>query len=96
MGEKILGPHTEPFTLSELAAEISRQSGREVTYTDLPPEKYVQVLVGAGVPASFAEVLADSDRAAAQGALYVEGDDLERLLGRPATPLATAIRAALS
>jgi NAD(P)H dehydrogenase (quinone) len=86
----------EPFTLSELAAEISRQSGREVTYTDLPPEKYVQVLVGAGVPASFAEVLADSDRAAAQGALYVEGDDLERLLGRPATPLATAIRAALS
>jgi NAD(P)H dehydrogenase (quinone) len=86
----------EPFTLSELAAEISRQSGKTVTYTDLSPEKYVELLVGVGVPAPFAEILADSDRAAAGGALYVPRTDLEALLGHPVTPLATSIKAALS
>jgi NAD(P)H dehydrogenase (quinone) len=86
----------EPFTLTELAAEISRQSGRPVTYTDLTPEKYAELLVGAGVPAPFAEVLADSDRAAAAGALDVPRTDLETLLGRPVTPLSTAVRAALN
>jgi NAD(P)H dehydrogenase (quinone) len=85
----------EPFTMTELAAEISRQSGRTVTYTDLTPEKYAEFLVGAGLPGPYAEILADSDRAAANGALEVSTTDLERLLGRPVTPLATAIRAAL-
>jgi NAD(P)H dehydrogenase (quinone) len=85
----------EPFTMTELAAEISRQSGQEVTYTDLGAEKYTEMLVGVGVPAPFAAILADSDRAASRGALYVERTDLETLLGRPATPLSTAIGAAL-
>jgi NAD(P)H dehydrogenase (quinone) len=85
----------EPFTLTDLAAEISRQSGREVTYTDLSEEKYAEVLVGAGLPEPVAAILADSDRGAANGELYVEGDDLAQLLGRPATPLAQAIRAGL-
>jgi NAD(P)H dehydrogenase (quinone) len=86
----------EPFTLAELAAAISEESGREVTYTDLPEEKYAEVLVGAGLPEGFAAVLADSDRGAAKGGLYVEGDDLARLLGRPVTPLASYLRSRLS
>jgi NAD(P)H dehydrogenase (quinone) len=86
----------EPFTLAELAAEISRQSGKEVTYTDLSPEKYTEMLVGVGVPEPVAELLADSDRAAAEGALLVPKTDLENLLGRPVTPLSTAIGAALA
>ena len=85
----------EPFTLAELAAEIASQSGKPVTYTNLSPSAYVDMLVGVGLPQGFAEVLADSDRAAASGALEVPRTDLEKLLGRPATPLATAIRAAL-
>ena len=85
----------EPFTMTELAAEISRQSGKPVTYTDLSPEKYTELLIGAGLPAPFAEILADSDRAAAGGALEVPRTDLEKLLGRPVTPLSAAIRAAL-
>ena len=85
-----------PFTLTQLAAEISRLSGREVRYTDLPEEAYARALTGAGVPPEAAAVLADSDRAAAHGALQVEGDDLPRLLGRPVTPLADVLQAALS
>jgi NAD(P)H dehydrogenase (quinone) len=48
------------------------------------------------VPAPAAAVYADSDRAAAEGALYIEGDDLERLLGRPATPWPEVLRAGLA
>ena len=85
----------EPFTMAELAAEISRQSGKPVTYTDLGEEKYKEMLIGSGVPEPAAGVYADADRAAAGGALFVPRDDLEKLLGRPATPLSTSIAAAL-
>ena len=84
------------FTLAELAAEIGRQSGRDIGYTDLSEDAYAKALIDAGVPAEAAAVYADSDRAAAKGALYIEGDDLERLLGRPVTPWPEIIRAALA
>ena len=86
----------EPFTLTELAAEISRQAGREVTYTDMPEQEYARFLAGAGVPEAFAALLADSDRAASRGELCADRTDLEKLLGRPVTPLADVIRAALA
>jgi NAD(P)H dehydrogenase (quinone) len=85
----------EAVTLAELAAEISRQSGREVTYTDLSEQKYIEFLVGVGLPAAAAEMYADADASASRGALFVEKTDLESLLGRPATPLASAIAAEL-
>ncbi|TYB39186.1 SDR family oxidoreductase [Micromonospora sp. AP08] len=83
-----------PFTLTELAAEISRQTGGTVSYLDLPVDKYTELLVAAGLPEGYAAVLADGDRGLAQGELEV-GDDLARLLGRTPTTLAEAIRAAL-
>ncbi|KXK63283.1 NAD(P)-dependent oxidoreductase [Micromonospora rosaria] len=85
----------EPFTLAELAAEITRQSGTEVVYRDLPLDAYVAALTGAGLPEPFARLLADSDVAAADGALDTDSDDLPRLLGRPATSLADAVATAL-
>jgi len=85
----------EAFTLAELAAEISRQAGREVTYTDLPTEDYRALLAGAGVPAPMDAILADTDRAIRDGELYVDSGDLSRLIGRPTTSLQDAVRAAL-
>jgi NAD(P)H dehydrogenase (quinone) len=85
-----------PFTLAELAAVISAESGREVRYTDLPAEDYVKALVGAGVPEQYAQLLADSDRGAAEGALEVSPDDITRLIGRAPTTPAEAVRAALA
>jgi NAD(P)H dehydrogenase (quinone) len=85
----------DAFTMAELAAEISRQSGREVTYTDLGEEKYAEFLVGVGLDAPHAAVLADSDAAASRGALFVPKTDLENLIGRPATPLTESVAAAL-
>jgi NAD(P)H dehydrogenase (quinone) len=85
----------EAFTMPELAAEVSRQSGKTVTYTDLGEQKYAEFLVGVGLDAPHAAVLADSDAAASRGALFVPKTDLENLLGRPATPLAESVAAAL-
>ena len=68
----------------------------EVTFTNLSLPDYVAFLVSLGLPESFATVLADSDRGAAEGELYVDPADLERLLGRPATSLVDAVKAALA
>lgn len=83
------------FTLSELAEEISRQSGEKVEYRDLPEEAYAEALIGGGVPEPFARVLADSDRGIARGELFTDRDDLRRLIGRPTTPPAGALASVL-
>jgi NAD(P)H dehydrogenase (quinone) len=85
----------QAFTLPELAAEITRQTGTEVTYRDLPVAEYTQVLVGAGLPEPAAAVFADSDLGIARGELLVESGDLSRLTGRPTTSLADGLAAAL-
>ncbi len=90
---ELAGDH--PFTMSELAAEVSRQAGKLVAYRDLPPEQYRAVLTGAGLPASYAALLVDADVQVARGELDDSTGELRRLIGRPTTPLATAVRAAL-
>ncbi len=84
------------FTMTELAQVISEATGRSVTYTDLPVEQYAQVLGGAGLPEPMAAVFADGDRGIAEGELYVDTADLEKLIGRPATALADAVSSALA
>jgi NAD(P)H dehydrogenase (quinone) len=86
----------EPFTMAELAEVISAATGQTVTYTNLTPEQYQAVLVGAGLPEEMVAMVADGDRGVAAGELLVEGDDLKRLLGRPPTPLADAVAAAVA
>jgi NAD(P)H dehydrogenase (quinone) len=85
----------EAYTLAEFAAELSRQTGRAIPYTDLTEAEYRAVLEKAGLPAAFTVLLADSDAQAAKGALFDDGRTLSRLIGRPTTPLAETIRAAL-
>jgi NAD(P)H dehydrogenase (quinone) len=84
------------FTMAELAAAISEVSGRTVTYTDLGQEKYAEFLVSVGLAEPHAAILADADRGAAKGELETGPEDLEKLMGRPATPISDVIRAALS
>jgi NAD(P)H dehydrogenase (quinone) len=84
----------EPFTMAELAAEISTAAGKHILYQDLPAPEYAGLLTGFGVPEAFAEILADSDLGIARGDLLVSTGDLRRLIGRPATSLGEAVRAA--
>jgi len=85
----------EAFTQAELAAEISRQTGKIVRYQDVPVDDYARLLAESGVPVSRASDLADSSAAVERGELEVTTGDLSRLIGRPTTPLSAAVAAAL-
>ncbi|MDF7777231.1 NAD(P)H-binding protein [Sphingomonas sp. AOB5] len=84
------------YTLTDFAAELSRQSGRTIPYVDMPEADYRAALTGAGLPEAFAALLADSDAATAKGALFDESRTLSRLTGRPTTPFAETIAEALT
>ncbi|MGP1683151.1 MAG: SDR family oxidoreductase [Giesbergeria sp.] len=84
------------FTLTELAAEIARQSGKTVAYQNMPEADYKAALLGFGLPEGVAALVADSDTGASKGALFDEDHQLSQLIGRPTTPLATTVVAALA
>jgi len=85
----------EAWTLSDLAAEISRQTGRTIPYTNLPAAEYAKVLASVGLPEGLARAIAGWDVAAARGALFDDSRQLSRLIGRPTTPLSVAVADAL-
>jgi NAD(P)H dehydrogenase (quinone) len=85
----------EAWSFAEYAAELSRQTGREIAYHPVSVEAYAGILTGAGVPGPLADVLAGVDAAIEKGELVVYSGDLSRLAGRPTTPLAEAVAAAL-
>lgn len=83
------------FTLSELAAEISKQTGSEIVYRDLHVEEYAQALIKAGLPEPMARVFADADLGIERNDLLVNSGDLSRLTNRPTTTLEDAVASAL-
>lgn len=85
----------ESYTLTDLAAEISRQSGKTIPYKNLPEADYADALTGFGLPAGLAQAIAGWDVSASQGALFDDGRQLSRLIGRPTTPLSAVVAAAL-
>lgn len=86
----------DAITLSDLAAEISRQTGKTIPYVDMPPADYVAALVGFGIPEGFAHAIVGGDIGASQGALFDDSHTLSRLIGRPTTPLAAVVTRALN
>lgn len=87
----------ESITLADLAALVSSASGREVAYTDVDEDTLRGILVSAaGFPEPVAAVFADVDSRIKAGDLEVTSGDLERLIGRPATPAADAVNAAVA
>ncbi|NUV45112.1 SDR family oxidoreductase [Streptomyces sp. CAI-24] len=83
------------WSFAEYAALLSEVTGREITYNNVPAAVHQEILVGAGLPEGFAAILTDVDEAIGRGRLAGTSGDLARLIGRPTTPLATTVRAAL-
>ena len=75
----------EAYTLSQLAAEVSKVSGKSVVYQDLPEAEYRAALLNAGLPEGLASLLADSDRGASQDWLFDDSHQLSQLIARPTT-----------
>jgi NAD(P)H dehydrogenase (quinone) len=86
----------EPYTLTEFAAEIARQAGKDIVYKNMSEAEYIQALLGAGLPQGLAVLLAESDTGASKDGLFDDSHTLSTLIGRPTTPLAATIRAALA
>ncbi|ACT46921.1 SDR family oxidoreductase [Methylotenera mobilis] len=83
------------YTLTELAAEVSKQTGKTIHYVNLPEPEYQALLVKIGLPDAFAHLIADSDTGASKGALYDNSKQLTQLIGRATTPLAELVAAAI-
>lgn len=85
----------QAYTLEDFATEITKRSGKTVAYVRLPEADFKAALLGAGLPSELAELIATSDTAAADGALFDDSHTLSRLIGRKTTPFATTIAEAL-
>lgn len=83
------------FTLTELAQEITKQSGVDVSYQAMSEGAYKDLLVNLGLPEGFATALADSDSQTEQGWLQDDSKTLAKLIGRPTTPLSEVVKAFL-
>ncbi|MER5179698.1 SDR family oxidoreductase [Streptomyces sp. NPDC002896] len=83
------------WSFAEYAAEVAKQSGKEIVYNPVSVEVFTGILTGAGLPEPLAAILAGVDASIEQGQLAVTSGDLSRLTGRPTTPIAESIAAAL-
>jgi len=80
---------------ADLATAVAQAAGKPVAYVPMSQGDYAKALIGFGLPEGFAKVLADSDARAGEGALADGSRTLSRLIGRPTTPIAETIAAAL-
>ncbi|MEV8589157.1 NmrA family transcriptional regulator [Streptomyces sp. NPDC051180] len=77
---EVTGPR--PVDFAEVAAEISRASGRPVVYAPVSPAEYAGMLTGFGLPAPEAEWLASLFATLLDGHNASATDGVKRVLGR--------------
>lgn len=85
----------ESYTLHDLAAEISKQTGKKIPYKNLSEGEYIEALKSFDVPGPLAETIAGWDVSASNDALYDDSQQLSKLIGRSTTPLSETVREAL-
>lgn len=86
----------EAFTMADFAAHVARIAGKPVAYVDMSQADYAAALEGVGLPGWLAAMLANSSFASSQDALFDDSHTLSRLIGRPTTPIADTVAAALA
>ena len=85
----------DAYTMTELADEITKQSGKAVVYKNMPEAEYKAILTSSGLPEGLAALLADSDTGASKGGLFDDSGQLSKLIGRPTTPLKESVAEAI-
>jgi NAD(P)H dehydrogenase (quinone) len=84
------------YTLTDFAREITKQTGRSIAYVNVTESEYKAKLLTAGWPEAVAALVADSDAAAAKGALFDDGRQLRALIKRPTTTMQASVAEALA
>lgn len=82
-------------TQAELAAIVGEVLGKDINVQNVGDAAYADIMKGAGLPDFVVSMLVDMQSAIREGALAVESDTLEKLLGRPAQPLSEGVKAIL-
>ena len=85
----------ESWTMEDFAAEVSRQTGKDIKYVNMSEADYAKSLEQVGLPDFIAAVVANSAHATSLGALHNDSRTLSRLTGRPTTPISETIAKAL-
>jgi uncharacterized protein YbjT (DUF2867 family) len=80
------------LTFEDVAAIIADVSGRPVKHVDIDQHVWVNGAISAGVPADYAQMLQWLTGTIIAGTGARPTDDIERILGRPATDFATFAR----
>jgi len=85
----------EAFTLTDLAAEISKQTGKNIPYKNVPEDEYAKLLTSFGLPAGLAGVIAGWDIGISKGDLFDDSKQLSTLIERPTTPIKEVVTESL-
>ena len=85
----------EAFTLTDLAAEVSRQTGKTIAYKNLSESEYAAALTADGLPEGLAQAIAGWDVRISEGVLFDDNRQLSALIGRPTTPISVTVAEAL-
>lgn len=86
----------KPMTQEELTGMIGEVLGREVPLVKVDDETYAKAMISAGVPDFVVPFLVAIQKGIREGELDVESNDLEKLLGRKATPIKEALAKIIS
>ncbi len=79
------------MTQEELASALGTVLGKEVPVQQVDDAAYADIMKGAGVPDFVIPILVSIQEGIREGALEIESNDFEKLLGRPVTPIREAL-----
>jgi NAD(P)H dehydrogenase (quinone) len=84
------------WTQAELAATIAEITGKNVVYTPVSTEQHAAILRSAGLDDGTIGFVTALDANTRDGLIGETSGDLSKLIGRPTTPLAEGLAAALA
>ncbi len=87
---------SKSLTQEELVSELGSVLGKEVIVKQVDDTTYANIMKEAGVPDFVIPILVDIQRSIREGTLDFVSNDIEKLLGRPATPISEALSQVLN
>lgn len=79
------------MTQEEFVSALGEVLGKEVPVQHVDDTTYANMMKGAGVPEAYLPMLENTQKGIRDGGLEIESNDLEKLLGRPTTPINKAL-----
>jgi NAD(P)H dehydrogenase (quinone) len=79
------------LTQAELVSALGDILGKEVPVQQVDDTAYANIMKEAGIPEAYLPMLVNTQKGIRERGLEIESNDLEKLLGRPATPINEAL-----